>query len=194
MLDTSSASGGPARVAEGPAASARRRVTVSHASARPFTFRALTWRRNMFRVVRARVTPLRGACTCARPSSKGSERGWGVWCVCFVRLSPLGPQHDSTRQRKAGKPLRSADHVLRQAVQGCMDEGPPRWRLSQGARRSARAARQWRLFARSAPRCVAQAGDTREGYDALTQRPDKSLIQLEPGACIKAGDRAGAAR
>ena len=37
------------------------------------------------------------------------------------------------------------------------------------------------LFAR--PRaCTAQSGDTNEGYDALTQRPDRSLIKLEPGA------------
>jgi hypothetical protein len=41
---------------------------------------------------------------------------------------------------------------------------------------------QWRrLFARSRA-CAAQAGDTNEGYDALTQRPDRSIITLEPGA------------
>ena len=92
-----------------------------------------------------------------------------------------GTARGAVRQRPASdSPL--GHHVLRHAVQGHMDEGPARRRLPQGVRcdRRLRGSRaSWRALTRL---CPAQAGDTNEGYDALTQRPDKSLIKLEPGA------------
>ena len=76
---------------------------------------------------------------------------------------------------------RARSHVLRHALQGHMDERPPRRRLPQGERSSLQLGKRQRLFVRSRA-CAAQSGDTNEGYDALTQRPDRSLIKLEPGA------------
>jgi hypothetical protein len=59
-------------------------------------------------------------------------------------------------------------------------------RVSAGLRRPGGGCASWRAHAL---RLAAQAGDTNAGYDALTQRPDKSLIKLEPGARARASRR-----